>query len=32
VLDYVAVALFGRAEELDPLTRKFSLFKQEDGG
>ena len=26
-LDYVAVVLFGEAADLDPLTRKFSLFK-----
>lgn len=25
-LEYVAVALFGEAEVVDPLTRKFSLF------
>jgi hypothetical protein len=26
-LDYFGIALFGAAEEIDPLTRKFSLFK-----
>lgn len=26
-LDYVAVVLFGAAEAVDPLTRRFSLFK-----
>ena len=26
-LDYYAVAAFGRRDELDPLTKKFSLWK-----
>lgn len=30
-LDYLAIALFGLAMDLDPLTRKFSLFRATDG-
>lgn len=26
-LDYIAVALFGKVDEIGPLTKKFSLFK-----
>lgn len=26
-LEYLCVALFGRSEQLDPLTKKFSLFR-----
>lgn len=29
-LECIAVCLFGASEELDPLTRKFSLFKREE--
>lgn len=26
-IDFIAIALFGSANEIDPLTKKFSLFK-----